>query len=84
MKKMLFSAIAMVAFTVSANAANEVVLTDTGCDLIWDLTYRLNRSENKSVEDSKKEADNAQKNCEDGSGVNGPVTGPKPNVISPR
>jgi len=84
MKKMLFSAIAMVAFTLSANAANEVVFTDTACDSIWDLSYLLNRNEGKSISDSRAEADNAKKNCEDGSGVSGPVTGPKDKVISPR
>ena len=83
MKKMLFSAIAMVAFTVSANAANEVVLTDTDCDLIWELSYLLNRSENKSVKDSRAEADKAKENCEKTS-TEGTVSGPKPNVISPR
>ena len=73
---MLFSAIAMIAFAGSAFASNEVVeFNDTTCDSIWDLAYRLNRSEGKSVVDSKKEADNAKKNCEDGSGTNGPVTG---------
>jgi len=81
---MLFAVIAMVALTVSANAANEVVLTDTACDEIWDLSYTYHRGKGKSVTDSKAAADNAKKNCEDGSGTNGPVTGPEPNVISPR
>ena len=99
MKKMLFAAIAMVAFTLSANAANEVVESvefsrEEDCSKIWLLSYTLNRSEGKSIEDSRAEADNAKKNCIDGSGVNGPVTGedkgsktttgPKANVISPR
>ena len=86
MKKILFSAIAMVAFSASGFASTEVVeknekiekiiKDDTDCDLIWDLSYNLHRSEGKSVNKSRQEADNAKKNCEDGSGVNGPVTSP--------
>ena len=80
MKKILFVAMATIAFAGTSFAANkvvekvEIVNTNSDCELIWDLAYRLNRSEGKSVKDSKKEADNAQQNCEDGSGVNGPVT----------
>lgn len=79
MKKLFFSALAVVAFAGSAFAANEVVekkaiILEPTCDLVWDLAYRLNRSEGKTVADSKIEADNAKKNCENGSGQNGSVT----------
>jgi len=85
MKKLLLSAIACVAFAGSSFASNEVVqFTDTTCDLIWDMSYRDHRADGKSVKDSQKEADNAKKNCEDGSGVNGPVTGPNAPVLAPR
>lgn len=85
MKKILFTALAMVAFAGTGFATNEVmekveiVNTDTNCDLIWDLAYRDHRADGKTVKDAKEEADNAKKNCEDGSGVNGPVT----NTLAP-
>lgn len=71
---MILSALACVAFAGSAFASNEVVVLEPNCDSVWDLAYRLNRGEGKTVADSKKEADNAKKNCENGSGNNGPVT----------